>query len=94
MEGSNVKNVWETPEKNGEERYKKFLLNNSKVKNIEINPNWFNILDFKIHNSHLSGQEYKIKENEWRKFLKKWTFDKFIEERMDGKKLEFKNIYK
>lgn len=89
-----VKNVWETKLEDAEERYKKFIIQTAKDKfHIVINPNWLNIMNYEDHHNLLEKNDYNQRQKSWNKFLKEWSFDKFMEEIIEAKKVDFKNIY-
>lgn len=89
-----VKNVWDIKHTNPEELYLYFLQNKANEIGVIINPEWLNIMSHKTYHIHLSKEDYKIKQKQWKKALKKYTMDRFIEEYLAGTKLPFKNIYR
>lgn len=93
-ESTSVKNVWLSEHKDLEERYKQFLLENAKNKNIEINPHWYNLLDWQKFNSHLTETEYKHELKEWNRFLKTWSFDTFVRSKKLAVKQEVTNVFR
>lgn len=94
MESLSVKNVWDIScRDNPKMAYSKFLVKKSKEFNIIINPKWFNIMNHKDNNTHLTNCDYSIKEKQWNEFLKNNSLDFFIENVLKGKKIEFKNLY-
>ena len=85
-----VVSVWESTYSDLKERYSKFLMEESLKLNIVINPHWHNIMDYdKFHKHYLSLEEFKKLKKDWYNVLKNWRFEKFIELKGDGKKLEF-----
>ena len=89
-----VNNVWEVDCDDIEKMYLEFLLFQSKNMDITINPVWGNIMNHENHHPHLSTKEYKQKEKEWKKFLRKWDIEYFIEHELNGQKVKYKEIYK
>jgi hypothetical protein len=91
---SYINNVWEVVCEDVEKIYSSFLLARAGEKKIKINPHWGNIMNHEDHHPHLSAKEYKQKEKEWKKFLRKWNIDYFIEHGFKGQKVNFKEIHK
>ena len=74
------------------EQYNEFLLEKSKELDLVINPHWYNPMNYEDHNPHISKTSYKKKCKEWERFLLKYDIDKFIENNLGGKKLDYKEI--
>lgn len=94
ISGHSVKNVWETIIDDAEDSYKRFIAQNAKDRfHIVINPHWLNIMNYKDYHNLLEIDDYNKKRKEWNKFLKEYSFDKYLEEIVNAKKLEFRSVY-
>jgi hypothetical protein len=88
-----IKNVWNVNCINLDKRYSKFLKNKARKLNIVINDNYYNIMNYEVHNKHLSKKEYSKKIILWNGILKKWNIDTYILEILKGKKENFKTFF-
>lgn len=86
---SSIKNVWEVKFSNVKELYKNFLLEKAKEKNIVINEQWYNMMAKEMYHDYFTEIEYVAKRKDWDKFLRQWNIDKFISEKLKGKKLKY-----
>ena len=91
-EGRNIKNIWQSDDKELLEKYKQFMLDSAKKQNIVINPHWLNGMNYEDHNTHLTREDYIHKLKIWNKYLRNWTFDTFISQICRGIKLEHVDI--
>jgi hypothetical protein len=87
---THIENVWDVNFDNVEELYKNFIIEKSIEMNIIINKYWLNIMDFELFHKHLTKTQYNNLSKKWKKFLRLWNKDKFIFEKLNGLKLEFK----
>jgi len=55
-------------------KYKWYILKIADKHNVVINPHWYNVMDHKLHNSHLSEEEFKKIDKKWDKVLKQHSF--------------------
>lgn len=92
LDNSYIKNVWESQYVDLQSSYKAFLKKHSIKMGIIINEHWTNIMSQDVNN-HLTKEEYKRKSKEWKRFIKEWTFDKFIEVEGKGKKMKYISSY-
>ena len=92
-ESSTVNAAWESEHEDLKWRYKAFLLAEAIDRGITINPHWYNIMNRDNHHSNLTIQEYKLKEIEWRKFMKDNSFEAYIEREGLAVKIKHENIY-
>jgi len=90
---SYIESVWDVNFDNVEELYAEFIIEKSVEMNIVINKHWFNIMNYDDHNKHLTKTQYNNLSKKWKKFLILWNKDKFISEKLNGIKLEFKNLH-
>ena len=88
-----IQNVWEVNNDNVEELYKNFIMETSIEMNIVINKHWLNIMNYDNYHTHLTKTEYNNLSKKWKKILRLWNKDKFISEKLNGKKLEFKSLH-
>jgi hypothetical protein len=92
-EDSSIKNIWEIKGNvDPEVEYKKFIHEKAEELGIIINPHWLNLMNGGIYNQHLSVEEYQDMEKRWNKILRQWNIDKFISEKLGGKKQKFKEL--
>jgi NADH:ubiquinone oxidoreductase subunit len=84
--------VWEVDNLDVDNEYKRFMLKKASPMGITINPHWLNIMNHKDHHSDLSEKEYKMKSKAWDKVRREWPIDRFLEEVLGGKKMEFKRL--
>lgn len=89
-----VNSVWEVKENDVENKYNEFMQEKANNLNIAINPKWLNIMNYENHNNHLTLAGYENKKREWQEILNEWNIDKFIAEKLNGKRQEYKIIYK
>lgn len=89
-----VANVWEVDANDVEEQYVRFMKNKADEINVVINGHWLNIMNMVNHHPNLTEREYKSKEIQWDKIRDKWTIDKFIEEKLNGNRLDFNEIHR
>ena len=87
---NDVVNIWDVNFDNVEELYKKFIMDKSIEMNIVINNHWLNIMYYEPFHPHLTKTEYNNLSKKWKKFLRLWDKDKFISEKLNGVKIEFK----
>lgn len=88
-----IKNIWEIKvDIDPVEEHKKFIHEKAKELGIVINPHWLNLMNREDHNKHLSIQEHQDVEKQWNKILRQWNIDKFISDKLKGKKQKFKVI--
>ena len=87
-----IKNVWDVHYNDVEEQYISFIKEKAQEINITINPHWLNIMNWQDYNNHISIGEYHNKEKQWNKILRQWNIDKFISEKLRGRKLNFRNV--
>ena len=85
-----IHSVWKINCDDVETAYKEFLLKSSGEMNIVVNPHWFNVMDYMVHNSHLTEKEYKVLTKKWKKFLCAWCIDKFVEKKLKGIRINYK----
>lgn len=50
-------------------------------------------MSYEDHHNLLKRKDYNKRKKDWNKFLKEYSFDKFLEEIIDAKKLEFRSVY-
>ncbi len=94
METSFIKNVWEVSYSDVEKLFLTFICAEAEKREIVCNPHWKNIMNHKDHHPHLTEEEYKQKEKEWKKYLRMWNVDKYIAEILKGTKLNYEEIHK
>lgn len=87
---THIENVWELDVDNVEELYKNFIKEKSIELDIIINEHWLNIMDYTLFHPHLTKTKYNNLSKKWKKFLRLWNKDKFISEKLNGVKLNFK----
>lgn len=88
-----INNVWEVSD-DVEKLYKEFMLSKATEIDLIINPYWYNEMNHKDNNTHLSSEEYKEKVKQWKKIRRQWNIDKYINDVLRGCKLEFKELYR
>ena len=93
-ETSYVNNVWEVDCVDVEKMYLEFLLAQAEEKGITINPAWGNMMVRECQPRYIPLEVYKEKEKSWKKFLRKWNIEHFIEKELKGRKVTFKEIHK
>lgn len=94
MEGHHISQVFDIEGvDDAKKEYLDFLLGESDVRGIVINPHWGNIMNHKNHHPSFSAEKYKKEAKSWEKFLKEWNEVRFIKEKLGGKELEFKALY-
>ena len=93
-DGSIVNNIWELSSDDVEESYKLFMAQKAEESGIVHNPHWLNIMNRENYHPDLTQEEYKQKEKAWNKVLKQWRIDRYIEEVLKGRKLEYKQIHR
>ena len=71
--------IWSSDCLDLEFKYKKYIKGEAIKRNIEINPNWLNIMNYNYEHTHLKWYDYRLQCKEWDKFLKVWTFEKFLD---------------
>lgn len=90
-EMSFIKNVWDVPTNEAKELYKEFVMDEAQKRALLINIHFFNLMN-KDYHPRMSDDEYKLAKKEWNKFLRQWNIDRFIAEKLKGRKLKFKTI--
>ena len=85
--------VWEVDNLDVDNEYKRFMQKKANPMGITINPHWLDIMNHKDHHSDLSEKEYKMKSKAWDKVRREWPIERFLEEVLGGKKMEFKRLY-
>ena len=76
-----------------EQQYKDYIQTLAKEGyNLVVNPHWLNVMDYELHNSHLTKSDYNRNKKAWNKLLKVYNISNFILEELGGKELEFKTI--
>jgi len=85
--------VWEVGSEDVENKYSRFMQKKASPMGITINPHWLNIMNHEDHHSDLSEKEYKLKSKAWDKIRREWPIERFLEEVLGGKRLEFKRLY-
>lgn len=88
-----VDSVWDVPCKDVKESYNLFMRAKADEMRIVVNEHWLNIMNRKDHHPHLSSEEYKQKEKEWNKILRRWNIKRYINDVLKGYKLEFETLY-
>ena len=76
--------IWSSDCLDLEFKYKGFIKEQAVNRNIEINPNWLSIMNYDDWHTHLDRDDYRFQSKEWNKFLKVWTFEKFLELKTDA----------
>jgi len=84
-----INSVYEVSTQNVDEQYKLFMIEKAKEIDLEINPNWLNVLDYDIFNSHLTKTEFKQKTKAWHKLRKRWNITAYICEVLNGVKVDY-----
>lgn len=87
-----IKNVWEVSDSDVKKAYNEYLQSYALFLDIVINPHWYNIMDWEKFHPELTKQQYKAKEKLWKKYLKTNNIDWFIENILNGTKLNFKEL--
>lgn len=75
-----------------ESEYKKFIHKEAEKRNIIINERWYNMMNREDYHENLSDSEYRKKEAEWIKFLKKNTLLSFVKNKLNLSTREFKQV--
>jgi len=87
-----IKNVWSVKVNNPKALYLDYMIGRSEKEfGIVINPHWLNIMDWQKCNSHLKESEYIDKSKEWKKFLRRFDIDWYIQEILGGVKQVYVN---
>ena len=94
-----IKNVWDVPTREAKEFYEQFIKEQAENRGVVIyahyggkgNPKNFHMMEIQ-HQNKLTIEEFKLKSKEWTKFLRQWNFDKFVNEKLKGVKLNFKIV--
>jgi hypothetical protein len=88
-----IKNLWQLEsETDVKDLYSKFLISESLNQGIIINPHWYNLINHKDHHPNLTVSEYKKQDKYWRRYLKDHSLDWYIEQKLNGVKLKFKEL--
>ena len=87
-----INNVFDVENDNVKEAYSQYLESYALFLGIVINPHWYNIMDWEKFHPELTKQQYKAKEKLWKKYLKTNNIDWFIENVLNGKKLNYKEL--
>lgn len=77
---------------NIEDEYKKFIYTEAEKRNIIINEYWYNMMNREDYHDNLSNSEYRKKEAEWIKFLKKNTLLVFVKNKLNLSTSKFKQV--
>ena len=75
-----------------EGEYKKFIHKEAEERNIIINEYWYNMMNREDYHDNLSDSEYRKKEAEWIKFLKKNTLLTFVKNKLNLSTNEYKQV--
>lgn len=86
-----IKNVWDVPTREAKELYHDFVGKRAESKGFIINTHYLNLMG-KEHHYKMSDEEYQEAQRVWHKFLRQWSFDRFVHEKLGGVKLKFKII--
>ncbi len=90
-----VNNVWSILKDNSEDvegQYSNFMLEKAEKLNLVVNPHYLTAMNYEDNNTHLSKKEYDLKVKEWSKIRRMWNIDKFIADKLNGYKEEFREI--
>ena len=71
--------IWNSDCLDLEIKYKEFIKEEADNRNIVTNTHWLNIMNYEDWHTRLRKDEYKNKSKEWKKFLKEWTFERFLD---------------
>ena len=89
-ETTSIVGVYDVNCEDVEEKYKLFMLDKASEINLNVNPHWLNVLDYELHNSHLSELDFNEKCKEWKKIRRQWNIAKYITEILKGYKRQYK----
>jgi len=88
-EANTIKDIWEVDCEDLEQKFRSYILGKARELNLEINPHWLNVLDFELHNNHLTQEEFKAKCKVWKN---RPTLKHFIKNELEGKKVKYLNL--
>lgn len=92
-DGESIDSVWDIKHKDVESKYKEFMIEESEILGIVINPHWLNIMSHNPHHNFLTETEYKKAKKAWNKILQKQSIKWFLREILKARELDFKDIY-
>lgn len=88
-EDTSIIGVYQVYSDNVEKEYLKFMLQKANELNLVVNTRWLMVMNYELHNSHLTKTEYNRKSKEWVKIRRQWNIAKFICECLNGYKLDY-----
>ena len=88
-EDTSIIGVYQVYSDDVEKEYLKFMLQKATELNLVVNPHWLMVMNYELHNSHLTKTEYNKKSKEWVKIRRQWNIAKFICDLLNGHKLDY-----
>ena len=90
---SYIHNVWISSHNDLEERYNSFIKESANKEKVTINEHWHNIMNYNIQEFKMAEGEYNRRSKKWEAFIKKWTFDYYLESSKLATKQEYIEIH-